>query len=62
VEETPFQSPDPLQQRTIQSWVHALAFEFNYSLASRAGRVIRVTLPPASLSDVLDDLEEEREE
>ena len=61
MEETLFQSPDPLQQRTIQSWAHALGFEFKYSLASRAGRVVRVTPPTASLSNVLDDLEEERE-
>jgi hypothetical protein len=56
LEEILFQSPDPSQQRTIQSWAHALGFEFEYSLASRAGRVVRVTLPTASLSNVLDDL------
>jgi hypothetical protein len=53
-EETLFSSPDPSQQRTIQSWAHALEFEFEYSLALRTARVVRTSFPPETVSDVVD--------
>ncbi|KAF4626905.1 hypothetical protein G7Y89_g11252 [Cudoniella acicularis] len=40
-EELLFESPDTVQQRTIQSWAHAMGLEFEYSLATRIARVVR---------------------
>lgn len=46
--EIAFQSPSNPQQRMIQSWAHELGFEFEYTLATRAARVIKASQPEIS--------------
>ncbi|KAE9370065.1 hypothetical protein N431DRAFT_559356 [Stipitochalara longipes BDJ] len=51
--DTLFWSPDPSQQRAIQTWAHAFGFNYEYSIANRTARVVKdVVAAPASTSEL----------
>ncbi|KAH8756869.1 hypothetical protein BGZ57DRAFT_802906 [Hyaloscypha finlandica] len=56
-EETPFQDPDPLQQKAIHTWAQSLGFDYEYSLATRTARVVRAIPIDAAAVPRLDSLE-----
>jgi len=58
--ETLFQDPNPQQQRAIQDWAHSVAYDYEYTLATRTARVVKpcetvpVTAAETNATDLFD--------
>ena len=55
--ETLFHSPDPSQQRAIQTWAHSFGFDYEYSIATRTARVVKDVMIDLAATSELGGLE-----